>query len=742
MEPGATVRLIAYLVVLATGIGIFAYNIRRRLTVLKLARSMDARGDVYARIQDVLVNVFGQYRLLHGDPAAGTVHFMLFWGFVVLLFNTLHFILHGLFPAADLHLPFLGRDEPLGTAYLLARDVVCVLVLVACAWAAYRRVVLKVKRVKPSSEALVILGLIAGLMVTEILMDASAVALGMHTAGGLSFVERGLGPLFAGFGPAANAAIYNVDWWLHLLDLLLFLNLLPLSKHFHVLTSVFKVYLRNRQPMGELGKVDVEAEMEKDEPHFGWSKLQDFSWSNWLDSYSCTECGRCDYFCPAKQTGKVLSPQKIVTNTREQIYLHTPKMLVRMAQAQAKARELVDPGRAAVTGRHENGAHGGAPGENGFPLHGPGGVTVLALDERTGDPIIDYRDIVLFDESDNLPEFVGQVHLDEALWACTTCGACDEHCPLFIEHVHPIVEMRRHLVLEQEGRYPSELTKTFTGLERQSNPWGLPAHDRLAWARDLNVKTLDQNPGAEWIYFVGCLASFDDRNKETARALIQLMQHAGLDFALLSKEGCSGDPARRTGNEYLAQMLMEHNAEQFREAGATKVRQVVTACPHCFNTLKQEYQQFGVEFGEVVHHSELLTRLVAEGKLKPKQNPALGRVVFHDSCYLGRYNKVYEQPRDVVRAVAGAELLEADYHHDKGFCCGAGGGRMFMEETVGQRVNEWRYDQLTATGADTVAVACPFCNVMLDDASKSDKEHRPQKPVKDIAIILRDAVLG
>jgi Fe-S oxidoreductase len=708
---------------------------------------MDARGDVPERIGDVIVHVFGQYRLLHGDLTAGTIHFLLFWGFVILLFNTLHFMLHGFAPQADLQLPLLGRDEPLGGLYLLARDSVSLLVIAACLAAAYRRVVLKVKRVKKSNEALVILGLIGGLMLTDMVMNGAAVALGQVTAHPLSFIEQALGPALAGLGPGAAGVLFHASWWSHLVILLTFLNLLPLSKHFHVLTSVPKVYLRNRQPMGELTKTDVEGEMEKDEPHFGWSKLQDFSWSNWLDSYSCTECGRCDHFCPANRTGKVLSPQKIITGTREQIYMHTPHMLVKMAQAQQRvaAATVSSSGGGAVaampTHHGEAAAHGAAAGAP--PLLEVNGVKVLGFNETTGDPVIDYRDIVLFEPGDpSVPELVGEVHLDEALWACTTCGACDEHCPLFIEHVHPIVEMRRHLVLEQEGRYPAELTKTFTGLERQSNPWGLPAHDRLAWARDLNVKTLDQNPGAEWIYFVGCLASFDDRNKETARALIQLMQHAGLDFALLSKEGCSGDPARRTGNEYLAQVLMEHNAEQFREAGASRARRCVTACPHCFNTLKLEYQQFGVEFAEVVHHSELLTRLVAEGKLRPKVNPKLGRVVFHDSCYLGRYNKVYEQPRDVVRALADAPLLEAEYHHDKGFCCGAGGGRMFMEETVGERVNEWRYDQLAATGADTIAVACPFCNVMMDDASKSDKDRRPQKAVKDIAILLRDAILG
>ena len=553
------------------------------------------------------------------------------------------------------------------------------------------------------------------LMVTDALMNASAVGLQRISASSFSFVETGLGGLFASMPPLANAAVYQVSWWLHLFTLLYFLNLLPLSKHFHVLTSVPKVYLRNLRPMGHLRKVDIEAEMEKEEPQLGISNPQQYTWSNWLDSYSCTECGRCDYFCPANQTGKVLSPQRIVTNTREVIYAHMPQMLVKIAEAQQRLRT-----------------------ETAVAVADGAVATAVAEDDSRA---LNVSDVVLFSDYYDGPEFVGGVHLDEALWACTTCGACDTHCPLFIEHVHPIIEMRRHLVMEQDGRFPKELQTMFSGLERQANPWGLPAHTRMDWAEGLNVPTLETNPEAEYLYYVGCFGSFDSRSKPTTRAVVELLQAASVNFAVLGKaESCNGDPARRCGNEYLAQMMIQQLGEQFAEMHP---RKVITACPHCFNTFKQEYGDFGINFEEVLHHSDFLAQLVHDGRLRAKGGADLGRIVFHDSCYLGRYNEVYDEPREVLRSLPGAELVEASFHHDKGFCCGAGGGRMFMEEKEGTRVNQFRYRQLEETGAATIAVGCPYCMTMIDDAGNELGSAGTRKvPVKDIAILLRDAVLG
>jgi Fe-S oxidoreductase len=687
---------IIYILVLLAGFGLFGYVMYGRLTVLRAARSTDRRGNVGQRLLGVLTHVIGQGRMLHGDVVAGLMHAFIFWGFIAVLLNTIHFLIGGFLPAGEFSFPLLHPDHPLGIGYRWFRDIFELLVLLAVCFALFRRGVTKPKRLHLSGEAIVILLFIGILMVTDFAMGGANAALaGMQ--GPLSPAAAVIGPLLEGMPQGGLQTMYTINWWLHLVVLLAFLNLLPLGKHFHVITSTFSVYLRDLEPKGRIAKLDFEDEELED---YGVSKLTQLSWDNWLDGYSCTECGLCDHFCPANQTGKELSPRAIITGSRDMLYAHQPHLIRELAKARA------------------NSSSGDGP-----------------VADANGDPF------------EGAAEFVGEVHTDQALWACTTCGACDTHCPLFIDHVHPIVEMRRHLVLEQEGRFPQELAGTFRGLENQGNPWGIGAHERMNWAEGLDVTTLAETPEAEYIYFVGCMASYDDRSKATARAMVELLNHAGVEFAVLAQETCCGDPARRTGHEYLAQAMIEVNADQFKEA---KPKKVFTACPHCFNSLLHEYNDFGVEFEEVIHHSELLTRLLKEGKLKPKPevaatapSPGLGKVAFHDSCYLGRYNDIYSGPRDVLKSVPGAELREAKFHHDKGFCCGAGGGRMFMEETEGTRVNQFRYRQLEETGADSVAVACPFCMTMLDDASKElTAEGTRELPVKDIAIVLRDAVLG
>jgi len=670
-------QLAVYLIILLAALIWFSYTIYSRLAVLKRARSVDVRGDVAERLGMVLKHVFGQWRLLHGDFAAGLMHFFIFWGFVAVLINTLHFLIGG-FTGGEFTLPFLGREQLLGQLYRGVRDIFELLVLLAVTYAFFRRLVLKPKRLTLSGEALLILGLIAILMITDYAMGGAFKALSTQTsgssAGWYSPAETLFARLFVTGGALSGTAsiVHQVSWWVHLLSLLFFLNLLPLGKHFHVLTSMFSVYLHKLTPLSQIQRIDFEDESIED---YGVSQPAQLTWRNWLDSYSCTECGRCDYYCPANQTGKALSPRHIITGTRDLLY--------------ASQRALLKPKAA------ESGGEG--------------------------------------DDTDSA--FVGATHTDTELWACTTCGACDAHCPLFIEHVEPIIQMRQHLVLEEEGRFPKELVATFKGLETQGNPWSIGAHQRLEWAEGLEVPTLSDQPDAEWIYFVGCFASLDERNKGTARAFVSLLQRAGVSFAVLDAESCCGDPARRCGHEYLAQALIEMNVEQFSEA---KTKKAVTACPHCFTTLKHEYSQFGVEFEEVLHHTQLLSRLMNQGKLVLSTESGMAkRVVYHDSCYLGRYNSIYYNPRDLLRAIRGTQLIEASFNRDKGYCCGAGGGRMFMEETEGQRVNHFRLEQLVANGAEQIAVACPYCLTMLDDAAK--ETGREGVTVKDVAVLLDEA---
>lgn len=679
--------VLVYTLILLVALGVFARTLSLRLQALGAARTYDARGRVGERLKGVLLYVFGQGRLLHGDFSAGLMHATIFWGFVFLLLNSLHFLINGFVPSGEIALPLFGRNELLGHGYLYIRDLFDLLVLIAVVYALYRRLVLKPKRLELSSEGVLILALIAILMLTDLLLGGAEMMLGKISPP-YSPAEQTMGTLLAHASQGVQLAMYNISWWTHLLTLLVFLNLLPLSKHFHILTSIPKVYLRNLAPPGQIPALDIEQAEE-----FGVSRLEQLSWSNWLDAYSCTECGRCDHFCPAHQTGKVLSPRDIIVGSREQIYGNLPRIIKQIAAIKS----------------------------------GSGGILPPANGRLEPAPTAEHA----------VPDLVGEVHLDAALWACTTCGACDTHCPLFIEHVNPIVEMRRHLVLEEEGRFPKELQTTFRALESQGNPWGIAAHRRLEWADGLSVPTLADKPDAEWLYFVGCFASLDERSKPTARALVELLNHAGVSFAVLEAETCCGDPARRCGHEYLAQSLIGVNAEQMK---VMQPRKVFTACPHCFNTLKHEYSQNGVVFDEVIHHSELLHRLVRAGKLQPRPGATMPHTVYHDSCYLGRYNEIYSAPRALLAGVPGTKLSEAEFNHDKGFCCGAGGGMMFMEENVGERVNTFRYRQLAATGAEQVAVACPFCLTMLDDASKD--AGADAKPVDDIAVLLRRAVLG
>ena len=400
--------------------------------------------------------------------------------------------------------------------------------------------------------------------------------------------------------------------------------------------------------------------------HFGVIRADEFTWRQLLDFYACVECGRCQDNCPAFNTAKPLSPKKVVQDLKHDFLAPG---LARLAEAKTPAKK-----------------------EEGKGLAGP-------------------------------------VVADDELWACTTCGACVEHCPLSVEHVNKIVDLRRDLTLN-EGRVPHELNAAMNGVERNNNPYGLPSAERVKWAEGLDVPVLGKGAQAEYLLWVSCLGAYDDRGQRVVRATAKLLARAGVSFATLGEEeGCCAEAFRRLGHEYLYKMKLEENAAAFKKYG---VRKLVTSCPHCFNTFKNEYPALGCEL-EVVHHSELVLALVRDGRLKVDA-AALGRVAYHDSCYLGRYNKVYEAPRELVRA-AGGELVEIKNNHASGFCCGAGGGRMWLEETLGTRINHERTKQALKTGAPTIAVACAYCLTMLDDGVK-DLGAGERVAVKDVAELL------
>jgi Fe-S oxidoreductase len=537
------------------------------------------------------------------------------------------------------------------------------------------------------TDALIILGMIGGLMVTLLLTNACQYLVDPTSVGAEKVFSRGLANVVAPFD-AHPARLASTFWWLHALLILGFLNYLPYSKHLHVATSLINVYLSNTSGPGQKGvmrPMDLEAEVEQ----FGASDVDHLTWKNLLDGYSCTECGRCTAACPANLTGKLLSPRKIVVNTRQR---------------------LMEKGPLATGDRMEF--------SHPRLVHGEGGDAGAATASQV--------------ESDRL---LDTYITDEELWACTSCRACVQECPVSIDQLDIINEMRRYLVLS-ESRFPEEVQPAFESLERNGSPWAFNPGDRAKWAEGMDILTmaeaLERGDRPDVLFWVGCMGSFDDRAKKITVAFARILKACNINFAILGQEEhCHGDPARRMGNEYLYQMLAKDTIETLDRY---EVKTIVTSCPHCFHQIGNEFPQLGGNY-EVIHHSTFIERLLQENRV-PLQSDEGKRltVAYHDSCYLGRYNDIYDAPRETLkRALPVVNLVEPKRTKDRGLCCGAGGGRMFMEERVGKRINVERTEELLATGAEAIAVACPFCMTMITDGVNAT---HADVPVLDIAEVV------
>jgi Fe-S oxidoreductase len=616
----------------------------------------DAVGD---RVRQEAVVVLGQRKLLQ-RALPGVMHALIFWGFIV-LFPTIVMAMIAIVDR-DATLPWLGGQE----WFALLADVFAVLVLVGVGTALWIRKIVRPARFEGShlGEADLILALISGIVITLLLWHAARIALGLNEYdAGAAPVANLLSGLF-GDGTVTEV-LERVLVWAHVLIILGFLAYLPHSKHLHIISAAVNVYFGRTRARGRLEPLQFDEETPEEDMRFGIGTVEDLTWKQMMDSFSCTECGRCQDACPAYATDKRLSPKLLIMGIRDHLAAEGPK---------------------ALTARDGDGPYDG-------------------------------------------PLIAGTSVPEESIWDCVTCGACVRECPVNIEHVDHIVDLRRHLVMV-ESSFPAEAEAMLRDVERQSNPWGKPQADRAAWAEGLGVRVLEPgDPVPEVLYWVGCAASFDERAQTSARSTAKLLQAAGVDFAILGPlEACNGDPARRMGNEYVFQAYAEQNVETLNEAG---VRRIVASCPHCFNTLANEYPDFGGRY-EVVHHTELLAELVREGRLSPA---ASGQTItYHDSCYLARHNDVLAPPRELAAAVG--RPIEMARSGRRTFCCGAGGAHMWMEERA-KPINEERVREASATGADTLAVACPFCTVMLDDGVKSTGA---EMRVADVATLLAEAV--
>ncbi len=637
----------------------FGYLTARKLRIVACLMPEPRWDHPVARFASVLTNGFLQSRMIRRDWKPGLMHAAIFLGFMALLARKLQLIIIGY------HEPFVYPGV-VGGMFAAGKDVVEIAVLVALAYAYWRRYVVKPKRLESNREALLILSLILAIMITDLLFDGFRFALFADSDPGIAhdrdfaFAGRSIALAFSGLSPAALTAGYEISYWAQIVVVFAFLVILPTGEHFHIVTALPALYFRRGTPANTVPFVDLERIMgegaDAESMRIGVRTAKDLSWKDGLDVFTCTECGRCKDACPTFLTGKPLSMKWVNDSLKHHL--------------------------------------------------------------------LDQREAILAEEVDDdaLPPLVGPVISEDTLWACTTCGYCEAACPIELEHLPRFFRMRQHRVL-MDGEFPHELKGVFDAYESQSNPWGLSADTRGDWARDLGITKVEragQMADLDWLFYVGSAESFDLRCQKIAKAFASILRQAGVRFGILGDaETSTGECVRRAGNEMLFQQLA---AALVAKLDALGVKRIVTCDPHAFNTLKNEYPAFGGRW-EVVHHTQLIAKLIADGRISLR--PTFERVIYHEPCYLGRHNGEFEAPRAIVRQLVKDAPLEFDLNREKAMCCGAGGARMWMEEKIGTRINIMRVEQALPQRPAIIATGCPYCAIMMADgvaATGKDQE--------------------
>lgn len=661
------IQNIVFIVVFAAALVLFIKSLARKRSFILTGRPENRSGNISVRIKKVIGIGLAQSKILR-DPASGLMHAFIFWGFVVLLSAVAEALIQGFYSGFS-----LSGFGAVSGIFFASQDLFGALVVLAVIYALIRRHIIHPRRLKgdghTNTEATIILLMILGVMITMFGVNITKIILEPENS--VYYKSHFISSLFTGlFSITSAPLVHTIFWWGHIIIVLTFMNYLPYSKHFHIITSLPNVFLSKTGPQ----TLDTEEiDFEKENVFLGAGDIEQLTWKEMLDGYACTECGRCTSVCPANLTGKPLSPRKIIMNIRERVVEKAPY-------------------------------------------------------------IVDKKDIPSEIDSKKL---VSDAYItDEELWACTSCMACVNECPVNIEHVNPIVDMRRHLV-QSESRFPEELMTVFGNMENNGAPWAFPQSDRLKWTDGIEVPVAAEKNEFDVLYWVGCAGAFDARYQNVSRSVAQILNKSGINYAVLgTEEKCNGDSARRLGNEFLAQTLIKENVETLKKY---KFSKILVSCPHCLQTIGNEYKAFGANYN-VVHHSEFISELISGKKIELDDTKKLNsKITYHDSCYLGRYNNIYDEPRDIIKHVNNGSLAEMKRSHDRGLCCGAGGGRMWLEEKIGKKVNIERTEEALSVNPDIISTACPFCMTMMTDGVK-EKGKAEEVRVKDFAELVIDTL--